>query len=296
MLQKDEEPNYSIFPGKFIEVICQGSSAEIAELRCHAAMGFVSFCYGDHARGEIVFSERYQGDPRGSFHRVEAKSHSDIPTDVQDVFGILGPCLSKLGASTSGLDSVGVALRWYDHALDRANPQDRVIASFIGIERILRDWASETGLKSALAPLASDPIFRSHLDKYRESTDQKALDGLISNLTRPTIDECFNAYARSHALHERWYPVFKRTKALRNATAHASERYVATPTDVLEAQALLRLIIKKELYIRGTLPSEVFPGHLQNTVSWIEGEGWLMRGDVDWLDRLEVAKLNEPPW
>jgi hypothetical protein len=118
------------------------------------------------------------------------------------------------------------------------------------------------------------------------------LDNLIGNLTRPTIGECFNAYAEEFKLASRWKVVFQRIKKLRDATAHSKVR-TATADDVLDAQSLLRLMIKREFFVVGTLPSEVFPGHLHRIISWTEEGGWVSTGQVNWLDRIDTARTDD---
>src|SRR5262245_55137116 len=51
------------FEGRFIEIVCPGTTSDHAETCAHAMLGFLGLCVGDHAIGDIVFSEAYLGHP-----------------------------------------------------------------------------------------------------------------------------------------------------------------------------------------------------------------------------------------
>jgi hypothetical protein len=279
--------------GQFIEIICGGIDPDAAELRAHATLGFLAFCIGDQAIGEIVFSEAYHGDPDEQYSAVSATTHHEIPAQLnRSLLDTIASCLPRITTSISEADALALALRWYEHGLTRTSPLDRVISHFVGIEAIIKDYGKRTNLRSSLAPLKEDPAFLACIEGFTTATNADALKRLIGGLGNPSNVDRFESYATHHRLGDEWIARFRRLSQIRNQAIHSAE-VAASEEDALDAQFLLRLLIKKEFHLVGLLRSDVFPGRVRDSVQWTEKEGWVRTPKADWSKRFsDATKLS----
>lgn len=289
-LKREDDSSWVRYDGNVLEVIAQGKTNDVAEQRCRAVLGLFTLCYGNNIRGKTLFSEKYVGDPSKKFERVSAFVTSEYPHSLPNVHQVLVACVPQVLAKGSGLDSIGVALRWYDHAMIQAAPEDKIVANFIGIERILRSWAQQQSVESQFASLVNNEHLIEVVREALLSEGVEAVRSFMNSLVRPSIDECYRAYAQKHLLDERWKSIFDKARRVRNATVHASGRIRASESDVIFVQSLLRTIIKKELGITGRLPSEILPGTLPARVEWSETEGWVQIGEFDIFEFLKLSR------
>jgi len=207
--------------GPFIEITAPGSSPEIAETNAYAFLGFLGVCLGDHAIGEIVFSEAYQAIEEEQATRIGIPTFGRAPWPKTD---------DELDAVTNGFEGasnaiqtvnpLAIALRWYEKGVRSDTALDKLIAFFIGIEAIISRHAA------AHAPLPvtveRQERHRTLLAEIEKTASPDDYNRIKERLLQPTLMDYFNFYASSKDLPNELRTHFREIRDKRNDVLHGS--------------------------------------------------------------------------
>ena len=250
-----------ITTGRFVEVIAgtivsaeafvdfdEKEGKKSAESRAHAGWALAVLTLGENAAGyEIAHSESILASPSKPLETsIDLQAHK--PIAVSEVaLDKLDRGLNKL--SESGVsDHLETALNWHLTGVQRTNSRDSLLASFIGNEVIVREYAKSVELKAEAATVAQDPRFEELLQPLLDKHSGVAVQKLIERSQRnePSITECFDRYAEDHGFEDIERTRFRRIRRMRNPAIHGNGGRVSDG-DAREARSLLERILASEL-------------------------------------------------
>lgn len=244
--------------GRFIEIVAPGASFQEAEVLAYTVLGFLALCLGNHAVGEVIFSEPYeasQGKQQGAL-RIPVTAR--IPREAEDAeLDLIDGILPSLLGGDRSRRACALALRWYERGIRTTTPLDKLVSYFIGIEAIINAHAAS---HDSLLPeaRAREERFGPVLERLAGDFDRNTLQQVRQRLVQTTLKERFGFYAIQHGWDNTLVDRFQELARLRNGAFHGDS------VDIDEERAggakdLLRRLLKTELGLPAEMPWERIP-------------------------------------
>ncbi|MBI4337966.1 MAG: hypothetical protein HY683_09100 [Chloroflexi bacterium] len=242
--------------GRFIEVVAPGQSAERAEALAYTVLGLTGVCVGDHAIGEVVFSESYEATQGHQFGTLRIPVVAKFPREAEhaelEVISGTLPVLLQNGRMNR---ATSLALRWYERGARAGTPLDKFLAYFIGIETILNAYAAEHGPIPEV--LDRETRVERILSALQGDFSSEELGLARQRLVESTLTERAKFYVVEHHWNAYLVEKFRLLARLRSNAVHGD----ATDIDesrVSEAHKFLFGLLKAELCL-GDLAWETLP-------------------------------------
>jgi hypothetical protein len=249
--------------GRFIEIIAPGDSPEFAETLAYTVLGFLALCIGDHAVGDVLFSEAYEASKGKQIGALRIPVAARFPRQAQDEeLDMVHTSLPLLLGEDRSKRARALALRWYERAIRASTPLDKLLSCITGIETIVNAYAADHG--PIPESIERRQKFNILLQSLSSEFDSETLSMVSQRLVDPTLTERFRFYVVQHGWDESLVEQFRHVVRLRNKAPHGD------PVDMGEGQAgqarsLLARLLKSELALPAELPGEQIP-HVYSTV------------------------------
>lgn len=259
--------------GRFVEFTAPGSTPEHAEHAAFALLGYLAVCLGDHAVGEVVFSESYEAGADGVQMSVPVPTVGLAPWPVEaESVGALDQGFPAVAAAVAEEHALAIALRWYEQGVRVRAPLDKLLAFYVGVEAIVTEYGARNG------PL---PVTEQRREQHGPLLEDLAarvppdtLNSIKSRLIEPSIMDRFRFYVERRRLDEGLVGTFRKLRDLRNDVFHGAA-VVVDIDHAADARRLLGTLVRTELGVPADLPWERSSRILEARVNYTS---WHRRG------------------
>lgn len=251
----------SIAEGRFIEIVVRGETPEDAELRSYTILGLLAMIMGDHAVGEVVYSEAYETSEGKQFGSVRIPVTAKFPRlSSVSAFVTADRALEGLLGDGRRQRALILALRWYERSVRIETPLDKLLACVTGIETIVNAYVEQNGPVPESLERA-EKLEGLRVDIVREFG---SLFGPIvcQRIQDPTLAERFRFYASAQGWDKTVVEEFRQVVGLRNRATHGST-VVVNHDRANDSKKLLTKLIISEL----ELPSDALPDPTAEIIS-----------------------------
>jgi len=243
--------------GRFIEIIAPGVTREEAEFRAYALLGLIALSLGDHAVGQVFFSEvceALNGQQYGSI-RVPVTAQFPRRADDSEV-GRIDDLLPLLSSDDRESRARLLALHWFERGVRAFEPLDRLLSFFIGIETIVNAFAADNG--PVPEEIEREGRLNTLLARIAEEVEKGTYGRLRQKLLEPSLNERFRFFANHHGLSPEDEETFRAVARARSEAVHGEPVNVSVEL-VGQAKRLLVRLLRATFGIFDSLPWEQHP-------------------------------------